>query len=67
LKHGFHDYGISALTAAWLVPRLTRSIAGLADIPFGLIVMLMFYLVTLRRTLLNRQDIAAGVYHIAQA
>jgi hypothetical protein len=67
LKRGFHDYEISVLAAAWLVPLLSRSIAGLAGIPLGLIVMLTLYVVTLRRALLDREDITASVQPIAQA
>jgi hypothetical protein len=67
LKNGFHDYEISVLAAAWLAPLLSRSIAGLAHIPLGLIVMLMLYGFTLRRALLDREEIAASVHRIAQA
>lgn len=67
LKRGFHDYEISVLAAAWLVPLLSRSIAGLAGIPLGLIVMLMLYVVTLRRALLDRERTTVDIHHIAQA
>jgi len=67
LKRGFHDYEISVLAAAWLVPLLSRSVAGVAGIPLGLIVMLMLYVVTLRRALLDREQITAGIHRIAQA
>jgi hypothetical protein len=67
LKQGFHDYEISVLAAAWLVPLLSRGIAGLAGIPLGLIVMLMLYVVTLRRALLDREQITPGLQRIAQA
>jgi hypothetical protein len=67
LKRGFHDYEISVLAAAWLVPLLSRSIAGVAGIPLGLIAMLLLYMITLRRALFDREQIAADVHRIAQA
>jgi len=48
---GFHDYEISALAAAWIVPLLSRAIAGATGIPLGLIVMLVLYGLTLRRAI----------------
>jgi hypothetical protein len=67
LKRGFHDYEISVLAAAWLVPLLSRSIASLAGIPLGLIAMLLLYVITLRRALLDRERITADTHCIAQA
>src|SRR5437868_2628718 len=49
LKHGFHDYEISVLAAAWIVPLLSRSIAGATGLPPGLIVMLAPYCLTMQR------------------
>ena len=43
LHHGFRDFEISLLAAAWIVPLLSRGIAGVTGIPLGLIVMLAFY------------------------
>ena len=43
LRHGFRDYEISLLAAAWIVPLLSRGIAGVTTIPLGLIVMLALY------------------------
>ena len=43
LSHGFRDYEISLLAAAWIVPLLSRSIAGVTGIPLGLLVMLALY------------------------
>jgi alpha-1,2-mannosyltransferase len=40
LKRGFRDYEIGMLAAAWVVPLLSRSVAGIAAIPLGLMVML---------------------------
>ena len=38
LRHGFRDFEISLLAAAWIVPLLSRSIAGVTFIPLGLFV-----------------------------
>ena len=46
---GFRDYEISVLAAAWIVPLLSRSVAGVTGIPLGLLVLLALYVVTLRR------------------
>jgi hypothetical protein len=51
---GFRDYEISLLAAAWIVPLLSRITAGVTGIPLGLLVVLAFYVFTLRRA-------AAGV------
>ena len=48
-NHGFRDYEISVLAAAWVVPLLTRGIAGATGVPLGLIVMLALYGLVLRR------------------
>jgi Glycosyltransferase family 87 len=49
LAHGFRDYEISVLAFVWLVPLITRSIAGITGLPLGLIAMLLLYALTLRR------------------
>ena len=49
LAHGFRDYEISVLAFVWLVPLITRSIAGVTGLPLGLIAMLALYALTLRR------------------
>ena len=67
LNRGFRDYEISLLAAAWIVPLLSRSIAGATGIPLGLIVMLAFYAFVLRRAALDRADVAIGAHGIAQA
>jgi hypothetical protein len=53
LQNGFRDYEISLLAAAWLVPLLSRGIAGATGIPLGLIVLLTFYGLVLRRAVLD--------------
>jgi hypothetical protein len=42
LQHGFRNYEISLLAAAWLVPLLSRGFAGATGVPLGLMVMLAF-------------------------
>ncbi|SHG36142.1 glycosyltransferase family 87 protein [Bradyrhizobium erythrophlei] len=66
LRRGFRTFEISVLAAAWIVPLLSRGIAGVTGIPLGLLVLLTFYLVTLRRAVLDRAG-AASVHRIAQA
>ncbi len=57
LTCGFRDYEISMLAAAWIVPLLSRGIAGVTGIPLGFVVMLAFYVFTLRRALRDRGDV----------
>ena len=49
LQYGFRNYEISLLAAAWLVPLLSRGIAGATGVPLGLMVMLALYGFVLRR------------------
>jgi hypothetical protein len=67
LSHGFRDYEISLLAAAWIVPLLSRGIAQATGIPLGLAVLLTFYAFTLRRALLDRAPAPVGAHGIAQA
>jgi hypothetical protein len=67
LAHGFRDYEISALAAAWLVPLLTRSVAGITTIPLGLIVMLVLFGLTMRRALSDRVARPPRHTRVAQA
>jgi hypothetical protein len=64
---GFHDYEISLLAAAWLVPLLSRGVAGATGIPLGLIVMLALYGFTLKRALRDRASVRVAGPRIAQA
>jgi len=64
---GFCDYEISALAAAWIVPLLSRVIAGTTGIPLGLIVMLALYGLTLRRAIADRTRASLSATRIAQA
>ena len=54
--------------AAWIVPLLARGIAGITGIPLGLLVLVVIYIFTLRRAVLDREhvSVAAGC-GIAQA
>jgi glycosyl transferase family 87 len=66
LTHGFGDYEISVLAAAWIMPLLTRGIAGATGVPLGLIVLLTLYGLVLRRAVLDHAA-ANGTQRIAQA
>lgn len=63
---GFRDYEISVLAAAWLVPLLSRAIAGATGVPLGLIAMLTFYGIVLRRAVCDHA-IATDNRQLAQA
>ena len=66
LQHGFRNYEISLLAAAWLVPLLSRGVAGATGIPLGLTVMLTFYGFVLRRAV-HDHAIANEKHRLAQA
>jgi len=66
LKHGFRDFEISLLAAAWLAPLLSRAIAGATGIPLGLMVLLALYGFILRRSALD-DAVANGTQRVAQA
>jgi len=65
--HGFHDYEISLLASAWIVPLLSRGVAGATGIPLGLIVLLALYCITLKRALRDRESVKVSAPRIAQA
>jgi len=65
--HGFRDYEISMLAASWIMPLLSRAIAGATGIPLGLIVMLALYCLTLRRAIADRTSVQLAASRIAQA
>ena len=56
---------ISLLAAAWIVPLLSRAIAGVSGMPLGLLVLLALYAFTLRRAVQDRSGIAVGSGGIA--
>jgi Glycosyltransferase family 87 len=64
---GFRDYEISLLASAWIVPLLSRGVAGATGLPLGLIVMLALYGFTLKRVLLDRESVKVSAPRIAQA
>jgi hypothetical protein len=64
---GFRDCEVSLLAAAWIVPLLSRGVAGATGIPLGLIVMLALYGFTLKRALLDRESVKVSAPRIAQA
>jgi hypothetical protein len=66
LKQGFGDFEISLLAAAWMVPLLSRGVAGATGIPLGLIVLLALYGFVLRRAVLD-QIVASDKQRVAQA
>jgi alpha-1,2-mannosyltransferase len=63
---GFRGYEISLLAAAWIVPLVSRSIAGATGIPLGLLVLLALYVLTARRAVLDRES-AVGTHRLARA
>jgi hypothetical protein len=65
-KCGFRDYEISVLAAAFIVPLISRGLAGATGIPSGLIVMLMLFASTLRRAIADHANTAVAA-RIAQA
>ena len=67
LVSGFRAFEISLLAAAWIVPLLSRGLAGVSGIPLGLMVLLVLYLCILRRALLDRQFSARSAARMAQA
>jgi hypothetical protein len=66
-KCGFRDYEISMLAAAFIVPLISRGLAGATGIPSGLIVMLALYAATMHRAMADRENAAMAAPHIAQA
>jgi hypothetical protein len=67
MHRGFRPYEISLLAAAFIVPILSRGLAGATGIPLGLLVSLTLYAFTLRRALSDRVSFAVPSRGIAQA
>jgi alpha-1,2-mannosyltransferase len=61
---GVRGFEISLLAAAWIVPRLSRIIAGVTGIPLGLLVLYVF---TLQRAVRDRPGSVIEIRGIAQA
>jgi hypothetical protein len=66
LVSGFRTFEISLLAAAWIVPLLSRGIAGVTGIPLGLMVLLALYVFTLRRALLDKEKAVPAAASIVQ-
>ncbi len=64
---GFRDYEISLLAFAWIVPLLSRGVAGATGIPLGLIAMLALYVFTLHRAALERTGSGVSALRVAQS
>jgi hypothetical protein len=67
LCRGFEPFEISLLAAAWLVPLLSRGVAGVSGIPLGLMVLLLTFACTMRRAVVDRKALNANADKIAQA
>ena len=67
MARGFKPYEISILAAAWIMPLVSRSIAGGTLVPLGLIVMLALYIVTLRRAAFDLGGLTVRTRTFAQA
>ena len=61
LRCGFEPFEISLLAAAWLVPLLSRIVAGVTGIPLGLTMMLLIFACTMRRAVGSRCASAPGM------
>jgi len=64
---GFRDYETSLLAAAWIVPLLSRGVAGATGIPLGLVVLLALYVSILRRAAIDRNSATPLAMKLAQA
>jgi alpha-1,2-mannosyltransferase len=64
---GVRSFEISLLAAAWIMPLLSRIVAGVTGIPLGLLVLLTLYVFVLQRAVRDRVGSAIEVRGIAQA
>jgi alpha-1,2-mannosyltransferase len=64
---GVRDFEISLLAAAWIVPLLSRIVAGVTGIPLGLLLLSALYGFILRRAMLDRANSILGAHRIAEA
>jgi hypothetical protein len=64
---GVRGYEISLQAAAWIVPLLSRIIAGVTGIPLGLLVLLALYVFIVQRAVRDRLGPVIKVRGIAQA
>jgi alpha-1,2-mannosyltransferase len=61
LARGFHDFEISLMAAAWIVPLCSRGIAQITAIPLGLMTLLLLYVCIMRRAIENRYSFTQPV------
>jgi hypothetical protein len=66
-RRGFRPFEISLLAAAWIMPLLSRGLAGVTGIPLGLLVLLTLYVFTVRRAMLDGARHPFGAHRTAQA
>jgi hypothetical protein len=66
-SHGFRDFDISVLAAAWIAPLVARGIAGATGTPLGLVAIVALYALTMRHAMRDRERSAIGSPGIAQA
>jgi hypothetical protein len=66
-SHGFRDFDICVLAAAWIMPLVARGIAGATGMPLGLIAIVALYALTMRQAMRNGARSAIGSPRIAQA
>ena len=67
LTHGFQDYEISILVAAWLVPLVARSVAFVLEVPIGVTILGLLYVFILRRAARYSSGVETTSSHPAQA
>jgi len=67
LTNGFRNFERSLLAAAWIVPLFSRGIAQITAIPLGLSVMLLLYVLIMRRALQDRAIVDITAAAVAQA
>jgi hypothetical protein len=60
LSSGFRSFEISLLAVAWIMPLLSRVIAGATGIPLGLLVLSALYVLIARRALVDCAKLGVG-------
>ncbi|MGL5166030.1 MAG: glycosyltransferase family 87 protein [Afipia sp.] len=67
LMRGFRPYEITLLAAAWIVPLVSRGIAGATGVPLGLLAMIALYAIVLRRASSDLEGLTARTHEFAKA
>ncbi len=67
VARGFRSFEISLLSAAWIVPLLSRGIAKTTGIPLGLLVLLLLYALILHHAIEDRKPGVLGAPSVAPA